>query len=425
MASVVSLLQLSPTMSEGTLMKWLVKEGDVVKSAQPIAEVETDKAVMEQESFEDATVLKLLVGAGSKVGVGSAIAVLGQKGEDISSVLAGIGVAAAKAAAPAPAPPAKPAPAAKPAAAPVAPAAPAPAAPAPAPAAASNGGRVFASPLAKKIAKESGLDLAAISGTGPQGRVIKRDVELALVEGPKVVAPAAAVAPSAGEGDEIVPLSGMRQTIARRLLESKQTIPHFQLTIEVRCERVLDAVERVRAAYPDSKVTVTHFLIKAMAMTMMRHKAIRSQWGGDHLRVVNAGHVSCAVAIEEGLVTPVIRNAHAKGVLKIAEELRELAGLARARKLTAADMTGGCQTISNLGMFGIHEFTAIINPPESTILAVGGVEERPVVEKGQIVAGKVMTITMSCDHRVVDGAVGSQYLADLKKSLEDPLMMLL
>jgi len=278
------------------------------------------------------------------------------------------------------------------------------------------------------MAREAGLDLAHVSGSGPNGRVIRRDIETALttpVAAPAAkVAVAAPVAPAVADAERVA-LSGMRQTIARRLVESKNTIPHFQLTIEARGERLLDAVARIKASNPEAKVTVTHFLIKAMASTAMRHKAIRSQWAGDAIQIVPTASISVAVAIEDGLVTPVIRDVQTKGVLKIAEELRELAARARERKLSVADMSGGVQTISNLGMFGIHQFNAIVNPPESSILAVGAMEDRPVVENGQIVPGKVMTITMSADHRIIDGAVGAAYLQDLKKALEDPLMMLL
>jgi pyruvate dehydrogenase E2 component (dihydrolipoamide acetyltransferase) len=268
--------------------------------------------------------------------------------------------------------------------------------------------------------------LNGVSGSGPNGRIIRRDVETALSGAPSS-ATAAPVASSysAPASAERIAVSGMRAVIAKRLIESKTTIPHFQLTVDVRGERLLDGVARIKAAHPDAKVTVTHFIIKAMAVVAMRHRAVRSQWAGDAINVLPSAHISVAVAIEDGLVTPVIRDAQAKGVLQIAQDLRDLASKARDRKLGAADMSGGVQTLSNLGMFGISQFNAIINPPESSILAVGGMEDRPVVENGQLVAGKVMTITLSADHRVMDGAVAAQYLQDLKRALEDPLMMLL
>lgn len=421
MAYKVNLLQLSPTMTEGTIVKWLVKEGQDVKSGQPIAEIETDKAVMEQESFEDGKVLKIVVAEGARIPVESLIMVIGAAGEDISAALSGGAPAPAAPKAAAPAAKAAPAPAApaKPAA-PATPAAPAPAAPAPV----AEVGRKSASPLARKIASDAGVDLNAVTGTGPSGRVIKRDVEAALSAPAPAAAPAKAAVAAAADAETIT-LSGMRKTIARRLVESKVTVPHFQLSLDVRAERLLEAVARIKESNPDAKVTITHFLIKAMASTVMRHKALRTQWAGDHLKVVDGAHISVAVAIEDGLVTPVIRNVQQKGLLTIASELRALADLARARKLTAEDMSGGVQTISNLGMFGIKTFNAIVNIPEASILAVGATQDVPVVEKGAVVPGKVINLTLSIDHRVVDGAVGAAYLSDLKKALEDPLMMLL
>jgi len=412
-------------MTEGTLVKWLVKEGDAVTSGQAIAEIETDKAVMEQESFEDGTVLKILVNAGARMPVGSLMMVTGEKGEDIASILASASAPAApepepaKKEAPAAAKPA-PAPAAAPAAKPVAP--PPAASPAAKAANGASGGRVAASPLARKMAQDAGIELSDLAGSGPSGRIVKSDIEAALAA-PR----AAASSPSwvvSGEVEEL-PVSGMRQTIARRLIESKTTVPHFQLTVEVRGERLLEAVAQIKELDADAKVTVTHFLIKAMASAAMRHRAIRSQWAGNTMRVLPSAHITVAVAIEDGLVTPVIRDAHTKGVMQLSAELRDLAKRARDRKLTMEDMSGGVQTLSNLGMFGIHQFAAIINPPESSILAVGAMEDRPVVEKGAVVPGKVFTLTMSCDHRVIDGAVGAQYLGDLKRSLENPALMML
>jgi pyruvate dehydrogenase E2 component (dihydrolipoamide acetyltransferase) len=436
MATVVTLLQLSPTMSQGTLVKWQVQEGAKVSSGDILAEIETDKAVMEQESFEDGTVLKLVAKEGQAVPVGSMIAVLGEPGEDISGLLAGGGTPAPKAAEAAPAKPAASAPA---------PAKPEPAAPAPAPkaeplppvvvaatGAGEAGGRILVSPLARKMAAEHGIDLAQVAGSGPNGRIVKRDIETAVASGgtaprpqPVAAAPAAparSAAPAAG--DEEIPLSGMRKTIARRLVESRQQIPSFSLSVEVDAQPVLEAVGRLRERFPDAKVTVTHFLIKAMASALMNHPWLRTQWVDGRLVRKHAAHVSVAVAIDEGLLTPVIRNANAKGLQAIAAELRELAARARDRKLTEEDLSGGVQTISNLGMFGIQNFDAIINPPEASILAVGAVIDKPVVRNGALVAGKIITLTLSCDHRVVDGAVGASYLRDLKAALEDPLLML-
>ncbi|MBX3730099.1 MAG: 2-oxo acid dehydrogenase subunit E2 [Candidatus Sumerlaeia bacterium] len=435
MATVVTLLQLSPTMSQGTLVKWQVKEGAKVSSGDILAEIETDKAVMEQESFEDGTVLKLVAKEGQAVPVGSMIAVLGEPGEDISGLLAGGGAPAPKAAAePAPAKPAAPAPA---------PAKPEPAAPKAEPlppvvvaatGAGDSGGRILVSPLARKMAAEHGIDLAQVAGSGPNGRIVKRDIETAVASGGTAPRPELAAAPAAparaaasaapAVGGEEIPLSGMRKTIARRLVESRQQIPSFSLSVDVDAQPVLDAVARMRERFPEAKVTVTHFLIKAMASALMNHPWLRTQWVDGRLVRKHAAHVSVAVAIDEGLLTPVIRNANAKGLQAIAAELRELAARARDRKLTEEDLTGGVQTISNLGMFGIQNFDAIINPPEASILAVGAVIDKPVVRNGNLVAGKIITLTLSCDHRVVDGAVGASYLKDLKAALEDPLLML-
>ncbi|MBI5154540.1 2-oxo acid dehydrogenase subunit E2 [Candidatus Poribacteria bacterium] len=432
MATLVQLLQLSPTMSEGTIVRWLVKEGDKVKAGAILAEVETDKAVMEQESFEDGVVLKLLAKEGDAVAVGAQIAVIGEAGEDIASLpIGGLANKPSKKAEAAPksTAPVKDEPIVKsdappkvnfrrePEPTPVAKAK--PAAPAK-----SNGGRVVASPLARKMAEVHGLDLSRVSGSGPGQRIIKRDIEEALAGGVASPAVASRAVIVTGGPDEEVPLTGMRKTIARRLVQSRQEIPSFNLTIEVDAEPLLRGVARMKEVAPDAKVTLTHFLIKAMACVLMRHPWVRTQWVEGRLVRKNTANIPVAVAIEDGLLTPVIRGVEGKGVVQIAAELRDLAARARARKLTEADLTGGVQTLSNLGMFGIDNFDAIINPPESSILACGAVVEKPVVRAGSIVPGKTLTITMGCDHRVVDGAVGASYLKDLKASLEEPLLML-
>ncbi len=418
MAQKIVLLQLSPTMEEGTVVKWLKKEGDKVSAGDALAEIETDKAVMEQEVFDDATLLKILVKEGSPVKVGATIAIVGEPGEDVSALQnEGGGAPAPAAAKPAETP--KAAPAQEEPAAAKAPAATEPR---------GEGGRIIASPLARKIAEDAGLDLSKIEGSGPNGRIVKRDVESAIGRGgdaaPAKKAASAPVTVAATEGDEEIPVSGMRKTIARRLVQSRQEVPSFTLTVEVNADPLQNAVARVRAAHPDAKVTVTHFLIKAMAATVMRHDWLRTQWVDGRMIRRSHGSISCAVAVEDGLLTPVIRNAHGKGVVQIAGELRDLAGLARERKLGEADLTGGVQTLSNLGMFGIDQFDAIVNPPEASILAVGAVAEKPVVRDGELVVGKVFSISLSCDHRVVDGAVGAAYLKDLKAALEEPLLIL-
>lgn len=418
MASEIQLLQLSPTMSTGTIVKWHVKEGDIVSSGTILAEIETDKAVMEQEAFDDAVVLKLLVKEGEAVPVGSAIMVVGEKGESAADVKS-----TAKAAVPAAKEEAKPAAAAVVAAPSVA-----------APAAATNGGRLVASPLAKKMAADLNLDIAQIAGSGPNSRVIKRDIEKALSTG---VAPAAAssspapilaapafVQPQDGLYSQEIPVSGMRNAIARRLVESRQNIPSFTLSVNVNAEPLQAAVKRVREIYPDEKVTMTHFIIKSMAHTLMKHAWLRTQWLNGKMFRMETANISVAVAVEDGLLTPVIRNAQTKGVVAISKELKELAGKARDRKLTEKDLSGGTQTLSNLGMFGIDQFDAIINPPESSILAIGQVSQRAVVRNGALAIGQEFTVSISSDHRVVDGAVAASYLKDLKAALEEPLLML-
>lgn len=428
MASAVKLLQLSPTMTEGTVVKWLVKEGDAVESGTPIVEVETDKAVMEQESFDDGKILKIVVPEGEKVAVETLLAVIGEDGEDISSLVDGGG---AETKAPAKSSKKEEAPTNSKSSAKEE-------EPSRKEAAASPklGEKVYASPLAKKMAKDNNLNLTRIKGSGPNGRIIRRDIESAIKRqeaGAEASeqrpisltlgsAPSSTPAPSGGEE---IKVSGMRATIAKRLVESKQFVPHFQVTMDVRGEKLIEAVKRVREMGTDPKVTVSHFLIKAMASTLMRHKALRTQWGGEKLHVIDGAHISIAIAIEDGLLTPVMRDVHTKGVVQIARELKEFAAKAKERKLTAEDMSGGVQTLSNLGMYDVDQFNAIINPPEASILAVGAMQDRPVVENGQVVAGKVMTLTLSADHRVVDGAVAAEYLADLRATLEEPMLMLL
>ncbi|MEQ8818663.1 MAG: dihydrolipoamide acetyltransferase family protein [Sumerlaeia bacterium] len=442
MATPVTLLQLSPTMSEGTIVRWLVKEGDSISAGDILAEIETDKAVMEQEAFEDGTVLKLSVKEGDKASVGDEIALVGEAGEDVSSASSG-GAAAKKEEKKEAAPEDKPAAKAQPAQA----VAKAPAPPKEeksAPAAASNGS-VMASPLARKMASDNDLDLKQIEGSGPRGRVVKRDIEKALQSGTGKASPAAApggygaaegkdvaspvkskpVAVESASGDEELAVSGMRSVIAKRLVQSRQQVPSFSLTVEVDAANVLAAVKKVRDL-TDEKVTVTHFIIKAMANTLRRHPWLRTQWDEANNTMVrkDAVHISCAVALPEGLVTPVIRDADRKGVVQISQDLKELAGKARDKGLKPAEMSGGVQTISNLGMFGIDHFDAIINPPETSILAVGAVLEKPVVRNGGLDVGKVFNMTLSSDHRVVDGAVAAAYLKDLKAALDDPFLML-
>jgi len=443
----ITMPALSPTMEEGKLAKWHVKEGDSVSSGDVIAEIETDKATMEVEAVDEGKIGKILVAEGTEnVKVNAVIAVLLTEGETAAS-------AKAPAAAPAAAPKAeapKPAPAAAPAAAVASGSAVvAPAAKAPSPAAAANGARVFASPLAKRLAKDAGIDLSAISGTGPRGRVVKSDVEAAKSgKAPLKAAPAAApagagaAAPAGGmskaqvialypEGSyDLVPNDGMRKVVAARLTESKQTIPHFYLTLDCKIDALLEAREKINAAAPlkdgkpTYKLSVNDFVMKAWAAALIKVPTANATWAGDSILYHKHADVAVAVSVPGGLFTPVVRACETKSLRQISEEVKDLAGRARSKKLTPAEYQGGTSSVSNLGMFGIREFAAVINPPHGTILAVGAGEERVYAEKGQIKTGNFMTVTLSCDHRAVDGALGAELLAAFKGLIETPVMML-
>jgi pyruvate dehydrogenase E2 component (dihydrolipoamide acetyltransferase) len=428
----ITMPALSPTMEEGTLAKWLVKEGETVSSGDVIAEIETDKATMEVEAIDEGTVAKLLVAEGTEgVKVNTVIAVLLEDGEDAS--------AAADVAAPpsAPAPPkATPAPqAAAPQAAPVV-AAPA-AAPAPVLAAVGGSDRVAASPLARRMAAQAGLDLAALSGSGPNGRIVKADIESALPGGARVQTgatvsalpqrAAAPAQPGAASYTEI-PNSGMRKIIARRLVESKQLVPHFYLTIECDIDNLLTMRKDLneRGAKDDAyKLSVNDFVIRAAALALKKVPAANASWtDAATLRYDNAD-ISVAVAVKNGLITPIVRNADGKGLAEISVEMKDLAGRAHEGKLMPEEYQGGTFSISNLGMFGIKEFAAVINPPQGAILAVGAGEQRPVVKDGALSIATMMSCTLSCDHRVVDGAIGAELLNAFKGLIEDPVTMLL
>jgi pyruvate dehydrogenase E2 component (dihydrolipoamide acetyltransferase) len=423
---------LSPTMEEGQLVKWLRSEGDQVSSGDVLAEIETDKATMELVARGDGILRKIFVGPGGTAPVGAVIGVIAGKDEDISGISSGAsseGAPAAEALTPraeakpekraeaSPPPPARPAPAR---------AAPTPA-PAPAPVAesAGNGGRVKASPLARRLAADMGVDLARVQGSGPGGRVVKRDVEAAKASG----APSPAV--SAWTPDEAeyqdIPTSQMRKTIAKRLVQSIGPVPTFYLTVDVDMTRVIDARARINSILETDglKVSINDIVLKAVAAALRRHPECNAHWLESLVRRFNAVHLGVAVAIDEGLITPVVRNAHAKGVAQISAEVRELAGRARERKLVPEEYTGATFSVSNLGMLGIHEFTAIINPPEAGILAIGAMEETPIVVDGAVVVRPRMRITMSCDHRVIDGATGARFLQTLRAMLEEPAAILL
>ncbi|HEX5004615.1 MAG TPA: dihydrolipoamide acetyltransferase family protein [Gemmatimonadales bacterium] len=422
MASKVLMEALSPTMEEGRLVEWKKNEGDPIRIGDVIAEVETDKAVMELVARAEGVLLKQLVPAGTTAAVASLVGVVGQPGEDISDLLGGNG------ATPAPAKPAaattgtaKPAPPAPPAAEPAAqPASPRPRVPAAPPPPASTG-RTKASPLARKVARERGIDLGAIAGSGPEGRVILRDLDSAAP-----AAGAAATAPGGGYQD--VPLTQIRKTIARRLAQSIGPVPTFYLTTEVDMDRTAEARDALneagkRGSGEAVKISFNDIVMKATAAALKAHPACNAWWQDDHIRYWNDVHLSVAVAIEDGLITPVVRNADRKSLREISAEVRELAGRARERRLKPEEYTGGTFSVSNLGMFDIEHFTAIINPPEAGILAVGSIVEQPVVRNGAVVPGRRLRMTMSCDHRVIDGATGAAFLRTLKGMLENPLAL--
>ena len=438
MATKVMMEALSPTMEEGRLVKWVKNVGDAVKNGDTLAEVETDKAIMELVARGDGILRARLIEEGATSPVGVTIGVIAAADEDISA-LAGGTPAVAPTEAPSEQP--KAVPASEMPAPPVEakehahpPAGTAEHTPAPVP-----GGPVRSSPLARRIAAEKGLNLQTISGTGPGGRVIKRDIEAAATAAPAVAPagvaaaprPSISAAPSAvqtalqidGEYKDVA-LTQMRKTIARRLGESIGPIPTFFLTSEIDMTNVGKLREQMVAAGDQFKVSVNDIVIKAVAIALTRHPEVNAHWMGDSIRYFSAAHVGMAVATDDGLIVPVIRDAHLKGLGTIGKEARELAKKARERKLTPAEYSGGTFSVSNLGMFGIDQFTAIINPPEAAILAVGATETKPVWENGQFVPRQKMRVTMSCDHRIIDGAVGAKFLQTLRQLLEAPMMML-
>jgi pyruvate dehydrogenase E2 component (dihydrolipoamide acetyltransferase) len=421
MAEIIRMPKLSDTMTEGVVAEWHKNIGDEVESGELLAEIETDKATMEFESFQDGVLLHIGVEKGNTAPVDSVLCVLGEKGEDIAELLASAEAPAKEApAAPAPAPAPVPAPA--PAAAPTPVPAPAPAAApalaaqaAPAPAPAVANGRVKASPLAKRLAEERGLSLGLIPGSGEGGRIVKRDVE-AFVGG-------GASAATAVERFTEVGVSQMRKTIARRLAESKFTAPHFYLSLTIDMDAAMVARKAINDRGPH-RVSFNDMVVKAVAMALKNHPAVNSSWLEDRIRYNEHVHIGVAVAVEDGLLVPVVRHANVKSFGEIGVEVREFAQKAKDKKLQPSDWEGNTFTISNLGMFGIDEFTAIINPPDACILAVGGIQAVPVVRDGAVVPGHTMKVTLSCDHRVVDGATGAAFLNEVKQNLENPVLML-
>ncbi|HLZ44242.1 MAG TPA: dihydrolipoamide acetyltransferase family protein [Gemmatimonadales bacterium] len=415
MATKVHMEALSPTMEEGRLVKWTKHEGDAVKSGETIAEVETDKAVMELVARADGQLLKVMAPEGATVPVGNVVAWIGKPGEKVDG--AGSQEPGSGAAKPAPAAaPAKPAPAA------------ASPAPAPAPVAApADATRVKASPLARRIAKDAGVDLKLVQGSGPGGRVIKRDVEGGATQ-TRAAAPApGSRLPAPGVPYEDVPLTQIRKTIAKRLVASIGPIPHFFLTTEIDMERAAEARDALNKQLGEEggKISFNDIIIKAVALALAQHRACNAWFQEDHIRYWNEVHIGMAVAIEDGLITPVIRNADLKSLRQIGAESRDLAGKARNRRLKPEEYTGSTFSLSNLGMFDIDQFTAVINPPEAGIIAVGSIAPKAVPEGDRIVARRRTRLTMSCDHRVIDGATGAAFLKTLKQMLENPLAMLL
>jgi pyruvate dehydrogenase E2 component (dihydrolipoamide acetyltransferase) len=439
---------LSPTMEKGNLAKWLKKEGDQVKSGDVIAEIETDKATMEVEAVDEGTLAKIVVPEGTEdVAVNSVIAVLAGEGEDVKAAASGAGAAASV-----PKPEAQPAAAAPPpqAAAQPAPAAASPrpsATPVPAPAAApkANGhARVFSSPLARRLARDAGIDIAIVQGSGPHGRVIARDIDKAK-SGQGLKAPAATpsapqLAPTMSDQQvranfkdgtyEVVPHDNMRKIIAQRLSQSKQTIPHFYLTIDCDIGKLVAAREEINAAAPKDKdgkpaykLSVNDFVIKALALALQRVPDANVSWTETAMLKHKNSDVGVAVAIPGGLITPIIRDAHIKPVSVISAQMKDFAARARNRRLKPEEYQGGTTAVSNLGMFGIKDFTGVINPPHATILAVGAGEQRAVVRGGKIEAATVMSVTLSCDHRAVDGALGAELLGAFRLLIENPVMM--
>ena len=416
-AEIVLMPKMSDTMTEGVIAAWHKKVGDPVKSGELLAEVETDKATMEYESYNTGTLLYLGAEAGKSVPVNGVLAIIGEKDADWQTLLKAHqakGTGDAKATEAKKETPQQAQPAAETSAA------------------HGSNGRIKASPLAKKLAKDKGIDIAQIPGSGDQGRITKRDVEnfkpsaqpAAPREGKAAPAPVVLPKVVGQESFEEVAVSQMRKTIARRLAESKFTAPHFYLTMEINMDKAVDARKSINEISP-VKISFNDFVIKAVAVALRQHPDVNVSWLGDKMRKNHHIHIGVAVAVKEGLLVPVVRFADNKSLSHIAVEVKDLAQKAHDKKLQPSDWEGSTFTISNLGMFGIEEFTAIINPPDACILAVGGIKETPIVKNGQVVPGNVMKVTHSCDHRAVDGAVGSAFLKTLKGLLEDPVRILI
>ncbi|RYD37651.1 MAG: pyruvate dehydrogenase complex dihydrolipoamide acetyltransferase [Verrucomicrobiaceae bacterium] len=423
MATIIEMPKLSDTMTEGTLVRWLKKEGDKVATGDTLAEIETDKATMEMTSFDDGILGKIYINAGSKALLGAALGVIVDEGEAVPDAPAAAAAPAADAKSASSGGAAKPAPASRASSRSAAGSA----------SATGANGKIKASPLARRIAAERGVDLRGLAGTGPGGRIVQVDVESAPVGGAAAGAPAAkavqAIRPVAGPDDTRIPLTGMRTIIADRLLASKTQIPHFYLNIEVDAGPILALRAQINSGTEKSggnKYTVNDFILKAVVNAAAQVPAVNASFDGDSIVQFAKVNLSVAIAVEEGLVTPVIRDAANKSILEISSAVKDLAGRAKSKKLSPDEFAGGTLTVSNLGAYGIDNFDAIINPPQSIIVSVGAAKKVPVVNaKGEIVPGDRMWIGLSCDHRVVDGAVGATYLAALKRLLETPALMLI
>src|SRR3954451_18185794 len=417
MATQVVMPKLSPTMEEGQISRWLKKEGDKVSMGEPLAEIDTDKATMEMQALGNGVLRKILINEGQSAPLGQLIAVIGEPDEDIAALLS---EAAAQPVAqkkedppekkkeeppPPPPPPAQPQNGRQPQAA------------------ASDSGRMIVSPLAARMAAEAGIDLRSLQGSGPGGRIIKRDIE-AVISKP-APAPAPSYVQQAGASayrDE--PASQIRQTIAKRLVTSLGPVPHFFLTTDIEMDRAAEMRKGINALDPDLKISINDIIIKVVAAALIQHPEVNASFQEKVVRYYEHADIGVAVAIEDGLITPVVRAANQKSLSQIAAEVRELAERARSKRLKPEEYTGATFSVSNLGMFGIDEFTAVINPPEAAILAVGAMTPKPVVRDGQVVVRQLMRVTMSCDHRVIDGATGAKFLQTFKRLLENPLLMI-
>jgi pyruvate dehydrogenase E2 component (dihydrolipoamide acetyltransferase) len=420
MAEIVYMPKLSDTMTEGVVAEWHKKVGDSVESGELLADIETDKATMEFESFQDGTLLYIGVEKGQTVPVDTILAILGEEGENIDDLLKAEKSKTDAKAAPAEEPKAADTVVTEQKAAP----APAPAEVSTAPSVVSSSdGRIIASPLAKKLASEKGIDLNQVNGSGENGRIIKKDVDEYQHSAPSTTSTQVARTIGGKEGYSEEAVSQMRKVIANRLAESKFSAPHFYLTMDVDMDNAIAARKAINES-GEMKVSFNDFVVKASAMALRKNPKVNSSWLGDRIRYNEHINIGVAVAVDEGLLVPVVRHTDLKSLSEIGAEVKELAGKAKSKKLQPSEWEGNTFTISNLGMFGIEEFTAIINPPDACILAVGGIKQVPVVKNGAVVPGNVMKLTLSCDHRVVDGAVGSAFLQTLKAMLENPVMMI-